>query len=187
MKMARREVIVSTMALAAAGCGGGGGSTPTPTPAPAPAPAPTPAPAPPPSGLYPSYNTSPLPANATGMASTAAAIASRIKLGINIGNTLEAIGGETFWGNPMITQELVDKYKASGFDAIRLPCSWNQYSDATTAKITDAWLNRVKDVVQYCINANLYVLLNIHWDGGWLENNVTPEKKDANVAKQKAF
>ena len=44
------------------------------------------------------------------MASTAAAIASRIKLGINIGNTLEAIGGETFWGNPMITQELVDKY-----------------------------------------------------------------------------
>ena len=121
------------------------------------------------------------------MASTTTTIAGRIKLGLNIGNTLEASGGETAWGNPMITQALVDKASASGFDAIRLPCSWNQYADAATAKISDAWLNRVKDVVQYCVSANMHVLLNIHWDGGWLENNVTPAKKDANVAKQKAF
>jgi aryl-phospho-beta-D-glucosidase BglC (GH1 family) len=121
------------------------------------------------------------------MPSSAAGLAAHIKLGINIGNTLEAIGGETFWGNPLITQALVDKYKELGFDAIRLPCSWDQYSNATTAKITDDWLNRVKAVVQYCVNANMYVLLNIHWDGGWLENNVTLAKKDANVAKQKAF
>lgn len=121
------------------------------------------------------------------MASTAAAIAGRIKLGINIGNTLEAIGGETAWGNPRITQALVDKFKASGFDAIRLPCSWDQYSEAASAKISATWLNRVKEVVQYCVNADMHVLVNIHWDGGWLENNVTPAKKDANVAKQKAF
>lgn len=185
MRMGRREVLVSMIALVAAGCGGGG--SPTPTPAPAPAPTPVPTPTPTPTGLYPSYNTSPIAADAAGMASTATAIAGRIKLGLNIGNTLEASGGETAWGNPMITQALVDRYKASGFDAIRLPCSWNQYSDAATAKISAAWLGRVKDVVQYCVNANMHVLLNIHWDGGWLENNVTPDKKDANVAKQKAF
>jgi aryl-phospho-beta-D-glucosidase BglC (GH1 family) len=42
-------------------------------------------------------------------------------------------------------------------------------------------------VVQYCVNNDMYVLLNIHWDGGWLENNCTPAKKDAVNAKQKAF
>lgn len=121
------------------------------------------------------------------MTSTAVQIADRIKLGWNAGNTLEASGGETNWGNPMITQALIDKVKELGFDAVRLPCSWDQYADQTTAKISDSWLNRVKDVVQYCINADLYVLLNIHWDGGWLENHVDAVNKDAVVAKQKAF
>lgn len=121
------------------------------------------------------------------MTSTATEIAARIKLGLNIGNTLEAIGGETAWGNPLITQALIDTTKARGFNAIRLPCSWDQYADTTTARISDTWLNRVKAVVQYCINADLYVLLNIHWDGGWLENHVTVAAKDSVVAKQKAF
>ncbi|WP_296611125.1 glycoside hydrolase family 5 protein [Sphingomonas sp.] len=121
------------------------------------------------------------------MSSGAAAIAARIRLGVNIGNTLEAIGGETNWGNPMITQDLIITDKAAGFDAIRLPCAWDGYSDPATARISASWLDRVKQVVQYCINANMYVLLNIHWDGGWLENNVTPAKKDAVVAKQRAF
>lgn len=100
---------------------------------------------------------------------------------------MEATGGETAWGNPLITQDLVNRYKALGFDAIRLPCSWDQYANATTAKISDTWLSRVKDVVQYCVNADLYVLLNIHWDGGWLENHVDAASKDAVIAKQKAF
>ncbi len=129
---------------------------------------------------------SPIAADATGMG-TAAELAGNIQLGLNIGNTLEAIGGETWWGNPMITQGLIDKAKELGFTAIRLPCSWDQYSDDATAEIEASWLDRVKQVVQYCINADLYVLLNIHWDGGWLENNVTPEQKDAVIDKQRAF
>jgi len=121
------------------------------------------------------------------MSSTAATIAGKLKLAINIGNTLEATGGETSWGNPLITQALIDKYKSLGFDAIRLPCAWNHYANQTTAKIDATWLDRVKTVVQYCINANLYVVLNIHWDDGWLENHVDTASKDAVVAKQKAF
>src|SRR5688572_166801 len=50
---------------------------------------------------YPSYNTSPLPPDQTGMTSTAVQIAANIRLGWNLGNTLEAIGGETAWGNPL--------------------------------------------------------------------------------------
>lgn len=121
------------------------------------------------------------------MAGTAVQLAAKVKLAINIGNTLEASGGETAWGNPMITQDLVNKYKALGFDAIRLPCAWDQYADKTSARISATWLDRVKTVVQYCITADLYVVLNIHWDGGWLENHVDAARKDAVVAKQKAF
>ena len=136
---------------------------------------------------FPSYNTNPLPPDATGMSSTAVQIAANIKRGWNLGNTLEAIGGETAWGNPLATQALIDKVKASGFNAVRLPCSWDQYADRTTGKIQDAWLNRVQQVVQYCINDGLYVILNIHWDGGWLENNITTTAQSSVNAKQKAY
>jgi aryl-phospho-beta-D-glucosidase BglC (GH1 family) len=33
----------------------------------------------------------------------------------------------------------------------------------------------------------MYVLVNIHWDGGWLEKNVTPGSEAAVNAKQKAY
>lgn len=138
--------------------------------------------------LYPSYNTNPITADASGMGSSAVELAAKIKLGWNIGNTLEATGGETAWGNPKVTKALIDAVKANGFNAIRIPCSWNQnLENATTAKIKTEWLDRVKEVVQYCVDNNMYVVVNIHWDGGWLENNITEAKKVENNAKQKAF
>jgi endoglucanase len=139
-------------------------------------------------GLFPDYNTNPLAADATGMSSNATQLAAKIKLGWNIGNTLEATGSESAWGNPKVTKALIDLVKANGFNAIRIPCSWNQYlENASTAKINTQWLDRVKEVVQYCVDNDMYVLVNIHWDGGWLENNVTAAKKEENNAKQKAF
>lgn len=138
---------------------------------------------------YPSYNTSPLPPDQTGVTSTAVQIASRIQLGFNIGNTMEAPNNEQGWGAPMITQALIDKVKQSGFTAIRIPCQWD-YShiiDTTTEKIDPAWLNRVQQVVQYCVNDGLYVILNIHWDGGWLQQNCTVAAQPAVNAKQKAL
>lgn len=138
--------------------------------------------------LYPNYNISPQTPDATGMSSTAVELAAKINLGWNIGNTLEASGGETAWGNPKVTKALIDLVKQNGFNAIRIPCSWNQYMEnSTTAKLKTDWLNRVKEVVQYCVDNDMHVLLNIHWDGGWLENNCTPDKQEANNAKQKAF
>jgi aryl-phospho-beta-D-glucosidase BglC (GH1 family) len=138
--------------------------------------------------LYPSYNTSPLPPDATGMPSTATELAAKIKLGWNIGNSLEAIGSETAWGNPLITPELIQLVKQNGFNAIRIPSSWDQYMEnSSTAKIKQSWLDRVKQVVQFSVDNGMYVVLNIHWDGGWLENNVTPAKQIENNAKQKAF
>ncbi|MBD0822401.1 cellulase family glycosylhydrolase [Aestuariibaculum marinum] len=139
-------------------------------------------------GIYPDYNLNPIPADPTGMSSTAQEIAAKISLGWNLGNTLEATGGETAWGNPMVTKELITSVKANEFNAIRIPCSWNQYlEDETNAKLKESWLNRVKEVVQYCIDNDMHVILNIHWDGGWLENNVNETSKTNVNAKQKAF
>lgn len=182
------------------GCGGGSGSSAAPasttaaptTPAPT-TPGPTtpvpttPVPTTPAAGLYPDYNQNPIAPDATGMGSTAVQLASRIRLGLNIGNTMEAIGGETSWGNPLITEELIKAAKANGFNAIRLPVAWDQYANQQTAKIDQAWMDRVKRVVKYCVDNQMYVLLNIHWDGGWLERNVEPDKQVAVNQKQKAF
>ncbi|PXY44610.1 cellulase family glycosylhydrolase [Flavobacterium hydrophilum] len=137
---------------------------------------------------FPDYNTNPIAADATGMSSTAVQLAAKMKMGWNIGNTLEATGGETAWGNPKVTKALIDLVKANGFNAIRIPCSWNQHMEnAATAKIKTDWLNRVKEVVQYCVDNDMYVIVNIHWDGGWLEKNNTEAKKVETNAKQKAF
>jgi endoglucanase len=121
------------------------------------------------------------------MSSNAVTLAGKIKAGINIGNTLEATGGETAWGNPQITLQQIQLIKQSGFTAVRLPTSWDQYADQRTGKISDAWLARVKQVVQWCVDSGLYVVVNIHWDGGWLDNNITSSAQASVNMKQKAY
>jgi aryl-phospho-beta-D-glucosidase BglC (GH1 family) len=126
------------------------------------------------------------------MDKTAVQIAKEIYAGWNIGNTLEAYNGstpsETAWGNPKITEDLIKAIKAAGFNAVRLPTAWDGYiEDRSTYKLSDSWLNRVDQVVNWCISNDLYVIVNIHWDGGWLENNCTEDKKDANIAEQRAL
>ena len=88
--------------------------------------------------------------------------------GWNLGNSLEAIGGETAWGNPATTQALMSSVKAAGFKTVRIPVAWKQYADADD-KIGAAWMARVAEVVGYAQKAGLYVMINIHWDGGWMK------------------
>ena len=139
--------------------------------------------------IYPSYNLSATAPDSTGMSSNAVQLAAKFKLGWNIGNTFEAAGGETGWGSPLITEDYIKLVKQQGFNAIRLPCAWNWHhlANEATAQIDLNWLNRVKEVVGYCVKNDVYVLLNIHWDGGWLENNINKVKQDSVNAKQKAL
>ncbi|MBA14832.1 MAG: endoglucanase [Sphingomonas sp.] len=97
--------------------------------------------------------------------------------GWNLGNTLEAISDgagpfatsqETAWGNPAVTQALFDAVAEAGFKSIRIPLAWNQYADAQ-GNISPQWMARVRQVVGYARNAGLYVMINVHWDGGWLQ------------------
>jgi len=142
-----------------------------------------------PSSIYPTYNISPKAPDVTGMSSTAVQLAAKMHLGWNIGNTMEAPGSENGWGNPDVTEDYIKFVKQQGFNAIRIPCSfdWSHVDNKATAHIDQNWLNRVKEVIGYCVNNDMYVLLNIHWDNGWLENNCTLNKKDSVNAKQKAY
>ena len=95
----------------------------------------------------------------TGMEQDAPDLMRNIKIGWNLGNSLEAAGGETAWGNPATTLAMINKIREMGINAVRIPCAWDQYlNDETTYEIKATWLARVKEVVDYCMQNDLYAI-----------------------------
>jgi endoglucanase len=93
--------------------------------------------------------------------------------GWNLGNSLDATGAdETSWGNPRITQSLINNVKAQGFKSIRIPVTWGQHQGpAPGYPVETAYLNRVKEVVDWALAVDLYVMVNIHHDSWqWVIN-----------------
>jgi endoglucanase len=88
--------------------------------------------------------------------------------GWNMGNTMEPPCGEGCWGG-VASQALINSVAANGFNAVRIPVAWNTYANQQTYQIDPNWLARVKQVVDWCYAAGLPVLINSHWDGGWLD------------------
>ena len=95
------------------------------------------------------------------------ALTQKMGIGWNLGNSLEAIGGETAWGNPPTTRELIDAVRDAGFDNIRIPVAWSVFSDEQNYTIDSGWMARAEEVVNYALDADFYVMVNLHWDGGW--------------------
>ena len=116
---------------------------------------------------------------------TATEIFNKMGFGINIGNTMEVPGNPTGWGNKFPTEAYIDSVKAAGFSTIRIPCAWD--SHAKDGAINQSWMDSVQTVVDMCMRAGLVTILNIHWDGGWLEGNLSDDKKDEVNAKQKSY
>ena len=96
-------------------------------------------------------------------------------VGWNLGNTLDANDAtktwkttaehETCWGQPVTKPELLKMMKEAGFGAIRVPITWYQEMDAD-GKVNDAWMKRVKEVVDYVIDNGMYCIINVHHDTG---------------------
>jgi len=128
-----------------------------------------------------------LPATVKAELPTAKQIAGKMKIGMNLGNTLEAICGETAWGAAYTSQKLIDSVKAAGFNTVRLPVAWFCHSDTVTSVIDKSWIARVKEIVDYCIKDSMYVIINAHWDKGWLENRVNLANKDQVNKRQLAY
>ena len=92
-------------------------------------------------------------------------------LGWNLGNTLDASNGgeeglesETSWGNPKTTKEMIKELYDKGFRTIRLPTTWRNHLIDKNYTIDPKWMKRVKEVVDWCIEIGLYVILNVHHD-----------------------
>jgi endoglucanase len=114
---------------------------------------------------------------------TALQFAHEMGIGWNLGNSLEATGGETAWGNPPVTRALFDAVKAAGFRTVRIPLAWKQYADADD-RIGAAWMARVTRVVDDARAAGLVAIINIHWDGGWMQPTCANQAAaDARLAK----
>ncbi|MGN1109042.1 MAG: glycoside hydrolase family 5 protein, partial [Oscillospiraceae bacterium] len=97
---------------------------------------------------------------------TALELTADIKVGWNIGNTLDATGGsgltqETSWGNPAVTPELIQAVKDAGFNAVRIPTTWERQMDDNNV-IREDWIARVQEIVDYAYSRDMYVILNMH-------------------------
>jgi endoglucanase len=91
-------------------------------------------------------------------------------IGTNIGNTLENTKTwETGWGNPRITKAYIQKLAALGFRTVRLPVAWDAY--AHDGRIDADKLARVEEIVDWVSQAGMFCVVNIHWDGGWIDSD----------------
>lgn len=112
-------------------------------------------------------------------------IAAQMYPGWNLGNTMESNGSglsaETYWQSTKTTQTIIDFVASCGFKSIRIPCNWYSHFDSGTTTINSSWIARVKEVVDYCIIDGLYVVLNDHYDLGWLQDSFD-DVSDSNVS-----
>jgi endoglucanase len=93
-----------------------------------------------------------------------------LRLGWNLGNSLEVPSGETAWGNPRATPELFVAVAKAGFKLVRIPVTWAPHlGPAPGYTINPSWLERVEEVVDFARAAGLYCIINLHHDGadGW--------------------
>ncbi|MBE0601941.1 MAG: glycoside hydrolase family 5 protein, partial [Firmicutes bacterium] len=91
------------------------------------------------------------------------------KRGINLGNSLDAIGGETAWKNPLTTRPMIQMYADAGFDILRLPVTWSQHiGSAPDYTVDPVWMARVLEVAGWGVDAGMTVIVNTHHDTDWI-------------------
>jgi len=94
--------------------------------------------------------------------------------GWNLGNTFDAwnsrqqdqgLDSEISWGiTTRTTEQLIKGLVNKGIKTIRIPVTWHNHIIDNNYTIDPAWMKRVKEVVDWCINNGLYVIINTHHD-----------------------
>jgi len=101
-------------------------------------------------------------------------------LGINLGNTMEAVYDvrykneasvtdfEKIWGQPVTTRAYIDCVHSYGINTLRIPVAWsNGDNDDGTYTIRPELLDRVEEIANYALDNGMYVIINDHWDNQW--------------------
>lgn len=101
---------------------------------------------------------------------TSAELISEMGTGWNLGNTMDAEGGETGWGNPVTTKEMIDEVHNAGFDTIRIPTTWKEHMGGAPDYTVDGeWIKRVEEIIEYALENDMYVILNAHHETDWIK------------------
>ena len=82
-------------------------------------------------------------------------------------------------GNPIPSKKLILSLKKSGFKTIRFPITWQNFIDETY-KVNPEWMKRVKTVVDWVINEQMYCIINAYndgIDGNWLHHGIEVRDK----------
>ena len=104
---------------------------------------------------------------------------------MDISNPDGSINAETAWGNPVVTEAMIQAVKKAGFNAIRIPIRWQCHiTNPDKMSIDEAWINRIKEVVGWCLKNDLKVIINAHHEK-WLESRPTSQYKEENCNKLK--
>ena len=102
---------------------------------------------------------------------------------VAIGNPEGAINAETAWGNPKVTKRMIRSIKEAGFNAVRIPVRWQSHISNERAMTVDKeWMARVREIVDWCLDQDLKVVINTHHDK-WLESRPVYANKDENCQK----
>ena len=107
--------------------------------------------------------------------------------GMNVGNELELN-----WGPP--NAALFYSAAFAGFNAVRIPCAWDMSGATTNVSggvtnyvISASYMAQVKQTVDAAIATGMYVMINDHWDDGWLQSNIGTTVDPVINAKVKAY
>lgn len=97
-----------------------------------------------------------------------------MKIGWNLGNTFDGYTDnpwfegellyESAWCGIITTPEMIKAVKDAGFNTIRIPVSWHNHVSGEDYVISEEWMNRVQEVVDYAIELDMYVIINTHHD-----------------------
>ncbi|ADU21423.1 cellulase family glycosylhydrolase [Ruminococcus albus] len=102
-------------------------------------------------------------------------IVSQMKIGWNLGNTLDAHNSKvpsgsspekyaTQWGMPAPNAQQFQAVKEAGFNTVRIPVTWYEHLEqrGNSYHVNDQWMSYVKQTVDYAIDRDMFVILNIH-------------------------
>lgn len=125
------------------------------------------------------------PIGNTVTAFTAQEFVNSMGMGWNLGNTLDPINCgsddlayERAWGNTTTRRDLITFIKYEGFDTIRIPVSWGDHAgDAPDYIIREQWFARVQEIVDWCVEEDLYIILDLHHDEEWIKEASTDYDK----------
>ena len=121
---------------------------------------------------------------------TAIEIVNKMGIGINLGNLFDSYDENikeiktpdeqiTLYGNVAPTKNMILNIKKNGYRTIRLPITWLYFMDQSGI-VNSEWMSRIKEVVKWIINYNMYCIINVHNDGkegNWLSKGIDSKEK----------